>query len=596
MGILPSAPDQAGQRITGMMELPTGTPIGKYEVVRKIATGGMAEIYLARARGTAGFEKVVVLKRILPHLAGDPTFVQMFLDEARLAATLQHPNIADVYDVGDAEGAYFFTMEYLHGQDVRALRHAERARGQRVPLAIALAIVHGTLAALDYAHEKRASDGTPLGLVHRDVSSSNILVSYEGAIKLVDFGIARASGAQHKTRTGTLKGKVPYMSPEQARGMSMDRRSDLFSLGVVLYELTVGRRPFRGDSDFAILEKIVHYGAKPPSQVIAGYPAELEALVMKLLARDPAQRFATGEDALHELEQIIAQYSLWVSPKVIGKYMRSLFAAEIEAWHKAEQQGIPFEDHVAQTIHRQRGSGSDLVTPPSAFPAARPPDDDDRDGGDDDSLAYPMEGSAPITVAPPLRASQPTGPVAVIPAIIPAAPRPSRAKWVAIAFVLLAAAGGGGYVAVTQLGATPADAPRSPPPATATATPTTVHATTSAATIPTPSQGSATITPSTTMVPTAARRSTSTPTPPVSSPATPATDPAKTPTPPSAPHPQPTVQCIRSSCHRTSTVIQYQPPSLTGEAAAAELGPELAVPARAVIDEPLAYRREDATT
>ena len=219
----------------GAYELPAGTLLGKYEIVRKLATGGMAEIYLARIRGTAGFEKLVVLKRILPNVAEDPTFVHMFLDEARLAATLQHPNIADVYDVGDADGVYFFTMEYVHGQDVRAIKIASRKSGEPVPVAIALAIVYGIASALDYAHTRKGPDGLPLGLVHRDVSTSNILVSYDGAVKLVDFGIARAAGAQHKTLTGTLKGKIPYMSPEQCKGLPLDARSDLFSLGVVLY-------------------------------------------------------------------------------------------------------------------------------------------------------------------------------------------------------------------------------------------------------------------------------------------------------------------------------------------------------------------------
>ena len=359
----------AEQRTAGKFELPSGAVVGKYEIIRKIATGGMAELYLARARGTAGFEKLVVLKRILPHVAEDPTFVRMFLDEARLAATLQHPNIADVYDVGESEGAYFFTMEYVHGHDVRSIRIAERNREQRVPLGIALAIVHGTIAALDYAHEKTGPDGQLLGLVHRDVSSSNVLVSYDGAVKLVDFGIARATSSQHKTRTGTLKGKIPYMSPEQARGVPLDRRSDLFSLGVILYELTAGRRPFRGDTDFVILDQIVHHGAKPPSTIVADYPPELEAIVMKLLERDPNQRYATGDDATQALEQFVSKHQLWTSPKVISRYMRTLFADQLASWKVAEQRGITLGEHIAETVTPIGRRSEELVTPPSAFPA-----------------------------------------------------------------------------------------------------------------------------------------------------------------------------------------------------------------------------------
>jgi serine/threonine protein kinase len=353
---------------TAAYEIPRGTTLGKYEILRKIATGGMAEIYLACVRGQAGFEKVVVLKRILPHFAADPKFVQMFLDEARLAATLRHPNIGDVYDVGEVDGTLFFTMEYIHGQDVCSIRVAARKRNERIPLAVALAIVQGTAAALQCAHEKTSADGRPLGLVHRDVSASNVLVSYDGAIKLLDFGIARANDREHKTQTGTLKGKAPYMSPEQCRGQRLDRRSDLFSLGVMMFELTVGRRPFRGDNDFTIMEQIVHGAAPAPSSIIAGYPPELEAIVGKLLAREPAARYATAEDMLQDLEPALARHQLWASTHSVRKYMRVVFADRVDAWERAANEGVPFEDYVGEAI-TSPSRKSPLVTPPSAFPA-----------------------------------------------------------------------------------------------------------------------------------------------------------------------------------------------------------------------------------
>jgi serine/threonine protein kinase len=356
---------------TGMFELPRGSVVGKYEIMRRLAIGGMAEIYLARVTGAAGFEKLVVLKRILPSVAEDPTFVTMFLDEAKLAATLRHPNIADVYDVGEDAGTYFFTMEYVYGQDVRAIRHDVKKRAEPIPLAFALAVVHGTASALDHAHEKLGADGKRLELVHRDVSASNIMVSYDGAVKLLDFGIARAASSTHKTQTGTLKGKIPYMSPEQCKGLPLDRRSDLFSLGVVLYELTVGKRPFRGETDFAIMDQIVYQGAKPPSEVVSGYPPELEAIVMKLLARGPSMRYATGEDLLHDLDEFIAKHGLWLSARAIGKYMRTLFADKIAAWEQAEQEGVPFAQYVAHSITSQ-SQRSELLTPPSQFPGVGP--------------------------------------------------------------------------------------------------------------------------------------------------------------------------------------------------------------------------------
>jgi serine/threonine protein kinase len=353
-------------------ELLPGSTLGKYEILRKLATGGMAEIYLARSRGVAGFEKTVVLKRILPHIAEDVSFVHMFLDEARLAATLQHPNIADVYDVGEVSGTPFFTMEYIHGQDVRSIRAATRRRNEQVPISIALAIVHGTAAALDYAHRRTGPDGQPLDLVHRDVSSSNIVVSYDGAIKLLDFGIARAASHQHKTQIGMLKGKTPYMSPEQCRAQRLDRRSDLFSLGTVLYELSVGQRPFRGENDFAIMEKIVHGKAPLPSTIAPDYPAELEAIVMRLLAPRPDERYQTAEDLLHDLEQFISKHGLWVSSRPLGKYMRILFAERVDAWERAASDGVALSEHVAETITSE-SQQVERITPPSLHPPAYPP-------------------------------------------------------------------------------------------------------------------------------------------------------------------------------------------------------------------------------
>jgi serine/threonine protein kinase len=349
-------------------ELTRGESVGKYEILRKIATGGMAELYLARVRGAAGFEKVVVLKRILPGIAEDPDFVQMFLDEARLAATLQHPNIADVHDVGEADGQYFFTMEFVYGQDARTIRHEMKKRNEPVPLAASLAIMHGTAAALDYAHERRGPDGHPMGLVHRDVSAANIMVSYDGAVKLLDFGIARVMTASHRTQVGTLKGKVPYMSPEQCKGQPLDRRSDLFSLGIVLFELTVGRRPFRGDSDYAVMDQIVYHGAPRPSSLVSGYPPELEAIVMKLLEREPKARYTTADELGDDLDAFIQRHGLWLSPKQLGKYMRTVFADRIAAWHEAEKHGVSFTEHVAESLTAQ-SQQSELMTPPTAYPA-----------------------------------------------------------------------------------------------------------------------------------------------------------------------------------------------------------------------------------
>jgi serine/threonine protein kinase len=304
--------------------LSPGDTLGKYEIVRELAIGGMAAIYLARVHGQAGFEKNVVLKVILPNLANDQSLVESFLDEARLAATLQHSNIADVFDVGAEAKRYYFAMEYVHGENARTVRLEAKARSLPIPLEVALAITIGTTAALGYAHDRSGPDG-PLNLIHRDISPSNILVSFEGAIKLVDFGIARASSRSTKTRTGMRKGKVPYMSPEQCRGQPLDRRTDLFSLGTVVYELTCGQRPFLGNSDFEVMDAIVTCRPQPPSVLRPHYPPVLEQIVMRLLAQSPAARYQTAHQVLDDIEAFAKSQSLLTSAQVVARYMRALF-------------------------------------------------------------------------------------------------------------------------------------------------------------------------------------------------------------------------------------------------------------------------------
>jgi serine/threonine protein kinase len=302
-----------------------GELLGKYEIVRELAIGGMARLYLARVTGQAGFEKTVVLKCILPNLATDRQFVTMFLDEARLAATLRHNNIADVFDVGVEGKTYYFAMEYVDGQNARTVRLKAREARKPIPLEVSLAIIAGTANALHYAHTRIDSSGKSLDIVHRDVSPSNILVGYEGAIKLVDFGIARATSRRLRTRTGIRKGKVPYLSPELCRGTSIDQRSDLFSLGTILYELTTGERPFQGNSDFVVMDQIVTGTPPPPSQIVKSYPAALEAIVMRLLATSPDARYQTASEVLEAVEGYAASRRLLISDHVVARFMKELF-------------------------------------------------------------------------------------------------------------------------------------------------------------------------------------------------------------------------------------------------------------------------------
>ncbi len=300
--------------------------LGRYELISRLAVGGMAELFVARAQAMHGFEKIVALKRIIPSFAEDADFVRMFLAEARLAATLQHPNIAQVYDVGEERGAYFFAMEYVLGQDLRRVVRAVRSRDQWLTLDHIIQVVAGTAAALHYAHEKEDKLGRPLGIVHRDVSPSNILISYDGGVKLVDFGIARATALSEATTTGAIKGKIPYMSPEQCRGATLDRRSDIFSLGVILWELACCRRLFVGDNDLALAQRIASEDAPRPSSILPNFSPDLEAIIMRALDRDPARRYATAQDFQVDLEEFARERKLALSSVTLGRFMHDLFA------------------------------------------------------------------------------------------------------------------------------------------------------------------------------------------------------------------------------------------------------------------------------
>jgi serine/threonine protein kinase len=307
--------------------------IGPYEVLGRLATGGMAELLLARRVGIEGFQKVVVLKRILPMFAGNPDFVEMFLHEARLAATLEHPNIVQVFDIGKSDDDYYFAMAYLHGRDLLAILRELIRRSERLPMPHAIAIACGIAAGLHHAHEQVGFDGQPLGIVHRDVSPANAIVTYDGSIKLVDFGIAKAAASANVTRVGVRKGKAAYMSPEQCRGDALDRRTDLWSLGVVLYEMLTMARLYRADTDLAIMHRIVSQDVPPPSSLHADIPAALEAIVLRCLSRDRERRYATALELQHALEACAGALGLGPTAGALGVFVRSLFGSPPLPWH-----------------------------------------------------------------------------------------------------------------------------------------------------------------------------------------------------------------------------------------------------------------------
>jgi serine/threonine protein kinase len=345
--------------------------LGRYELLKRIAVGGMAELFLARTTAQHfGYEKIVALKRILAAHAEDDQFITMFLAEARLAATLHHTNIVQLHDVGEEDGALFFTMEYVFGQDVRRIVRALQARQTGLPLEHALMIVANTAAGLHYAHQKEDHNGHPLGIVHRDVSPSNILVSYDGGIKLLDFGIARITAMQASTGQDVLKGKVPYMSPEQCRGEPLDRRSDVFSLGVVLWELTARRRLFVGDNELVIASRICGQDAPRPSEMLPGYPRDLEAIVMKALARERDRRYATAEELQVDLEEYAREHRKLLSSAKLAHFMVDLFAEEIYKAKADLRQRITSITGIFPAVQDEPPRRSTL--PPAAVPSLLP--------------------------------------------------------------------------------------------------------------------------------------------------------------------------------------------------------------------------------
>ncbi|MFN0246265.1 MAG: protein kinase domain-containing protein [Kofleriaceae bacterium] len=339
------------------------TRLGKYEIMMPLAAGGMARIYIGRTTGIGSFERHVVLKLITPERANDHTAVQMFLDEARLAASLNHQNVGQVFEVGEDGGIHYLAMEYVHGQDLRALLAKAGSQGTRVPLELALTVVAGAAAGLNHAHERRGPDGVPLGIVHRDVSPSNIMIGYDGSVKLLDFGIAKATARSIETQSGIIKGKFAYMAPEQCRGRDVDRRSDVFSLGIILYEISTQHRCFRADSDFDTMHRIVTGDVVRPTRLVQGYPQALEAIVMKALAVDANQRYQSAGLLLEAIEAFAMSARMSLSTMSLGRFMREMFGDQQEPWltQHGRMATAPIQPKES-TISNTNGTGSEQQT------------------------------------------------------------------------------------------------------------------------------------------------------------------------------------------------------------------------------------------
>ena len=301
---------------------------GPYRLIDRVAVGGMAEVFKAKRSGVEGFEKVVALKRILPHLSENQEFLTMFVDEAKMVAGLTHPNIVQIYDLGKIETSYYIAMEYVHGHDLRSIVKRTRHKGLRMPLDLSLRVVSQVCSALEYAHRKKDERGQHMEIVHRDVSPQNILIAFEGNVKLADFGIAKAATKASKTERGALRGKLLYMSPEQAWGHAIDHRSDVFSLGLVLYELVTEQRPFGGaDSEATILELVRKCVITPPRSVNPRVPEALDRVIMKALAREPDERYQDAGQMQRGIEKILRERPP-VTTRDVARFLELLYGKD----------------------------------------------------------------------------------------------------------------------------------------------------------------------------------------------------------------------------------------------------------------------------
>ena len=303
---------------------------GKYTLLDRIAVGGMAEIFLARQAGLEGFEKTIVIKRIRPHLSKQASFVKMFLNEAKLAAQLNHPNIVQIYDLGKINESYFIAMEYIFGRDMRRIIPKADTKEIPFPMVYALKIASSVCEGLFYAHQKADIYGNPLNIVHRDITPENIFVSFDGTVKVLDFGIAKAANQIEQTKAGEIKGKLSYMSPEQCMGKPLDCRSDIFSLGTVLYEWITGFKLFTGESEVAILKNITEGKIYKPSYFKSDIPDAVEAILMKALEKDRDKRYQTAWEMQYDLDQFLSQNEFTPSNIHLSNFLRQLFLDEME--------------------------------------------------------------------------------------------------------------------------------------------------------------------------------------------------------------------------------------------------------------------------
>lgn len=498
--------EPAGPRRVPANQLPAICTFGRFEILGRIAFGGMAEIFLGRESTNIGATRMLAIKRILPHVADDPAFTEMFLDEARLAIQLNHPHICHIYEFGELDGSYFIAMEWIYGAAFGKIIRRARAKGGLPPEFVAK-VVAQVAEALHYAHRAKDANGEPLGIVHRDVSPQNVMISYEGHVKLLDFGIAKAQSHTTKTQAGVVKGKFSYMSPQQCMGKFIDHRADVFALGVVLYEALVGESLYHRPTEYETMRAVIEDPVPSIRDKKPKLPIELDAIVQKALQKQPEDRFRTASDMQSALEEWLASTGKFVNTSKIGDVMEALFEEQIAAGPLVES--TPF----GSSFLRRKGvdgsspSGIGLIgsnaassglssSGLSSSSTSRPSSAGSETPLDVDAL-FGAPAPAPA-LAPPTRASMPSPlPLPVPPPPAVAAPSQDRrqepsslARWLPTVLALIAVLLAGGIAAVILT--------REPQTVTITQVtpPATVPATTEATTPP-PTEPS---TPSTTTV------------------------------------------------------------------------------------------------
>ncbi len=355
-----------------------GGTFGRYELLRKLAAGGMAEVYLARQWSASGFFRDLALKRLFRHLAEHESALEMFQFEARLLAHLSHPHIPQVYELDEAEGQWYLAMEWVDGPTVADLYRAGARMGHVMPMSVALGLLHGVAEGLHHAHERRDKAGRPLRIVHRDVTPHNAMVTRDGVVKLMDFGVARTA-AREESNAGTVKGTLSYMAPEQVRCLPLDKRADVFALGVNLYELTTGTRLFRGN-DVQVMTAIVEQDVPPPTVRVPNYPADLEEIVMAALVRDRSRRLPSAAHFAMAIEDYAVRHGLLIGPRALAQYVGQVFPYQ----HMRENEvGLVGSGEVNVTLEEMMDvdwaepTSTDLA-PPSSH--RQPPDDVIVDG------------------------------------------------------------------------------------------------------------------------------------------------------------------------------------------------------------------------